>query len=301
MTRFEVASLRANDTTRSSLAACDVVQTPVHSAFRAAPLWCPHAPASRLPANTTAEGTPARMDFHISAQQREMVASVRELAQSEFKPAAAALDGRHVPLGEHAQARRTRRAGHVGAGGIRRPRPAHPRHRADPGGDRESLLRHRDGHARRGRRADPRHRPLRPAVDPRPHSPPRGQRRLHAGDLHDRAACRHRRRQLSHQCAHRRRPRHPERHQDADQPRPRGRHVHRLHPRRRQAGPRGHRLRPAGTRHQGLRGHRHLPHHGRREPARDPVQRLRTPLGKPGDPARTASASCCPPSTRSAA
>jgi alkylation response protein AidB-like acyl-CoA dehydrogenase len=28
------------------------------------------------------------MDFHISAQQREMVASVRELAQSEFKPAA---------------------------------------------------------------------------------------------------------------------------------------------------------------------------------------------------------------------
>ena len=212
-----------------------------------------------------------------------------------------ALDGRHVPLGEHAQARRARRAGHVGAGGIRRPRPADPRHRADPGGDRESLLRHRDGHARRGRRADPRDRPLRPRGDPRPHPAASGQRRLHAGDLHDRAACRHRRRQLPHQRPHRRRPRHPERHQDADQPRARGRHVHRVHPRRWQAGPRGHRLRAAGTRHQGLRGHRHLPHHGRREPARDPVQRLRTPAGKPGDHARTASASCCPPSTPSAA
>ena len=28
------------------------------------------------------------MDFHISAEQRQMVASVRELAQAEFKPKA---------------------------------------------------------------------------------------------------------------------------------------------------------------------------------------------------------------------
>src|ERR1700750_3489671 len=28
------------------------------------------------------------MDFHISAEQRQMIASVRELAQSEFKPRA---------------------------------------------------------------------------------------------------------------------------------------------------------------------------------------------------------------------
>ena len=45
------------------------------------------------------------------------------------------------------------------------------------------------------------------------------------------------------------RPRHPQRHQDADQPRRRGRHVRRVHPDRRQAGPRGHRLRAGRARH----------------------------------------------------
>ena len=35
------------------------------------------------------------MDFHISAEQRQMLASVRELAQAEFKPKAARwMDGR---------------------------------------------------------------------------------------------------------------------------------------------------------------------------------------------------------------
>ena len=91
-----------------------------------------------------------------------------------------------------------------------------------------------------------------PAVDPRPHPPPRGRRRLHAGDLHDRAARRHRCRQLPHQRAHRRRPSHPEGHQDTDQPRARGRHVHRVQPHRRQAGPRGHRLHSAGSRDAGF-------------------------------------------------
>ena len=34
------------------------------------------------------------MDFHISAEQRQMLASVRELAQAEFKPKAARwMDG----------------------------------------------------------------------------------------------------------------------------------------------------------------------------------------------------------------
>ncbi len=177
------------------------------------------------------------------------------------------LDGRQLPLGEHEEARRTGRSRHVGARGIRRPRPADPRHRADPRGNRQGLLRHRDGGAGRGRRADPRDRPLRPRRDSASASCHGRQRRLHAGDLHDRTACRHRRRQLPHQRAHRRRPRHPEGHQDADQPRAGGRHVHRVQPHRRQARPRRHRLRAAGSRHQGLRGHRHLSHHGRREPA----------------------------------
>ena len=39
------------------------------------------------------------MDFHISPQQRQMVASVRDLAQSEFKPKAGTLDGRHASPG----------------------------------------------------------------------------------------------------------------------------------------------------------------------------------------------------------
>ena len=75
-----------------------------------------------------------------------------------------------------------------------------------------------------------------------------------------------------------------QRREDADQPRRRGRHVRRLHPDRPQARPRGHRLRAGRARHAGLRGHRHLSHHGRREPARGPVQRLRAAAGKPRHP-----------------
>ena len=34
------------------------------------------------------------MDFHISAEQRQMIASVRELVQAEFKRETAAFRGR---------------------------------------------------------------------------------------------------------------------------------------------------------------------------------------------------------------
>src|ERR1700744_1443379 len=54
----------------------------------AAPLRS-HGAARRLDCRPTRRQRDAQgMDFHISAQQREMVTSVRELAQSEFKPAA---------------------------------------------------------------------------------------------------------------------------------------------------------------------------------------------------------------------
>ena len=129
------------------------------------PFGATNPPPPKLRAATRRQRDAHRMDFHISAEQRQMVASVRELAQSEFKPKAGRWMDGTLPVGEHEAARRTRRARHVGAGGIWRPRPAGLRHRADPRGDRQGLLRHRDGGARRGRRADPRHRALRARGD----------------------------------------------------------------------------------------------------------------------------------------
>ena len=183
------------------------------------------------------------MDFQLTEQQRRMVAAVRELAQGEFKAKRAKVHGRHVSLGKHEEARRDRRARHVGAGRIWRPRPAGVRYRAAARGDRQDLLRDRDGDARRGRRADPRDRDLRAREHSRA-DPSQGRlRRLHVGGLHDRAACRHRCRELPDQRRHQGRPRHPQRHQDADQPGQGGRHVRHLHADRRQARPRRHRLR----------------------------------------------------------
>ena len=156
----------------------------------------------------------------------------RHGARSRARPVQgqrAALHGRHVSVGQHEEARRDRRARHVGSRSLWRARPAGVRHRAGPRGDREDLLRHRDGDARRGRRADPRHRDLRARCDPRANSAEGRLRRLHPGGVHDRAACRHRCRELPHQRRHQGRPRHPQRHQDADQPRRRSRHVRGLH------------------------------------------------------------------------
>ena len=96
----------------------------------------------------------------LTEEQRRMVASVRALAQAEFKPRADQMAGRHVSVGEHARARRPRRARHGGAGGIWRPRRHRARHRAGARGDRQGLLRHRHGGARRGRGADADHRDL---------------------------------------------------------------------------------------------------------------------------------------------
>ena len=173
----------------------------------------------RLPQTRTRMKGQAEWNFRSAPQQREMIASVRELAQTEFKPNAHALDGRHVSLGEHEEAGRPWRARHVGAGGIRRPWPADPGHRADPGGNRQGRLRDRDGGAGRGRRANPGDRPLCSGIDPGAHSAARGQRRLHPRGVHDGAACRHRCRELPHQHAGVERPDHPERHQNPDQPR----------------------------------------------------------------------------------
>ena len=79
--------------------------------------------------------------------------------------ARAALHGRHLPVGEHEAARRIGRARHGGAGGIWRARAAGLRHRAGARGDRQGLLRDRDGGAGRGRRADPHHLDLRAGGD----------------------------------------------------------------------------------------------------------------------------------------
>ena len=226
------------------------------------------------------------MDFHISPEQRQMIASVRDLAQAEFKPKAGRWMDGTFPWENMTQ------LAELGVLGMAVPEeygglgPAGPRHRAGPRGDRQGLLRDRDGGAGRGRRADPGHRPLRARGDQASASCPRvvsGDCMLaicmtepHAGT--DVANYRT-------NAAHRRRPRHPERRQDADQPRAdeAGMFVV-FTPHRRQAGPRGHRLRAGRARHAGLRGHRHLSHDGRREPARDPVRRLRAAAGEPGDP-----------------
>ena len=103
------------------------------------------------------------------------------------------------------------------------------------------------------------------------HSAGGGQRRLPAGDLHDRARRRHRRRQLQDQCRPGRQPAPAQRGQDPDQPRRGGRHVRRLHPRRQEARARRHRLRAGRKGHAGVFGDRHLSHDGRRKPARDPL------------------------------
>src|SRR5215472_15286923 len=62
----------------------------------------------------------------------------------------AEIHGRHVPLGQHEEARRDRGARHVGSRGIWRPWPAGVRYGAAARGDCEDLLRHRHGHPWRG-------------------------------------------------------------------------------------------------------------------------------------------------------
>ena len=60
------------------------------------------------------------MDFKLTEQQRSMVATVRDLVEGEFKPNAQKYMDGTFPVAEHEEARRARRARHVGAGGIRR-------------------------------------------------------------------------------------------------------------------------------------------------------------------------------------
>ena len=122
--------------------------------------------------------------------------------------------------------------------------------------------------------------------------PERLQRRIPAGGVHDRAACRHGRRQLPDQHRRRRQQGDSERHQDTDQPRRRGADVRGVHARQQDAGPRGHRLRADRARHARIPVHGPLPHHGRREPRGDHLRELRIAAGEPGASRRTASASC---------
>jgi alkylation response protein AidB-like acyl-CoA dehydrogenase len=51
-------------------------------------MWPVALAAPRLLASGDITGNPHRMDFQISAEQRQMLASVRDLAQAEFKPKA---------------------------------------------------------------------------------------------------------------------------------------------------------------------------------------------------------------------
>ena len=160
----------------------------------------------------------------LSDEQRQFIATIRELAQSEFRERAPRYQDGTFPwenmkalaeLGVLGMAVPEEYGG-LGSAGVR--------HRADPRGDRQGLLRHRDGGAGRGRRADPDHLDLRARGDQAAHPAGGVQRRVPAGDLHDRARCRHRRRQLQDQCRPCRQQAAAQRGQDPDQPRRGGRH-----------------------------------------------------------------------------
>ena len=76
--------------------------------------------------------------------------------------------------------------------------------------------------------------------------------------------------------------------------------VRRLHPRRQEAGARGHRLRAGREGHAGVFGHRHLSHDGRREPGTRSASRMSS-CRRRTSCSKTGSANCSAPSTRSAA
>ena len=74
-----------------------------------------HSTSQAGPNTEHADDGTIGFSFKLTDEQKQIVGTVRELTQSEFKPRGAALHGRHVPLGEHAAARRNRRARHGGA------------------------------------------------------------------------------------------------------------------------------------------------------------------------------------------
>ncbi len=101
------------------------------------------------------------MDFQLTEQQRRMVAVVRELAQGEFKANAPKYMDGTFPWDNMKKLADIGVLGMSVPGRVWRPWPAGVRHGAGARGDRKNLLRDRDGHPRRGRCADPRHRGLR--------------------------------------------------------------------------------------------------------------------------------------------
>ena len=223
---------------------------------------------SRFICGSSSEFVDHRENAFVFEPARRAAPVCRNRARGRARrvPAArAGLHERRLSLGEHAPARRIGRPRHGGARGVWRAGAAGVRHRAGARRDRQGLLRDGDGGPGRGRCSDPRDLDLCAGIDQIAHPPCGGQRRLPAGDLHDRARRRHRRRQLQDQCRPGRQPPQAQRGQDPDQPRRGGRHVCRLYPRRQKAGARGHRLRAGRERDAGVFGHRHLSHDGRRE------------------------------------
>ncbi len=217
------------------------------------------------------------MDFHISAQQREMVASVRELAQSEFKASAQRWMDGTFPLGEHAS-----KLAALGVLGMSVPEE-YVAASACQILDTALILEEISkvcyvtamatlGEAGVQTRVIARYAPpaIRDRILPRVVS---GDCMLaicmtepHAGN---------RRRELPHQRAHRWRPGDPEGDEATDQPRtPRpacSSCSTRVDGRQGREGIGCVLLEPG---HHGFRGARHVPHLGRREHARVPVQRL---------------------------
>ena len=107
----------------------------------------------------------AAFRFKLTDEQKRIVATVRELTQGEFKPRGLQYMDGTFPW------ENMRQLAEIGVLGMAVPeeyggaRPAGARHRAGARGDRQGLLRHRDGGAGRGRRADPHHRHLRAGAD----------------------------------------------------------------------------------------------------------------------------------------
>ncbi len=190
-------------------------------------------------------------------------------------------------------AREDRRARHGGAGGVRRARAAGARHRARARGDRARLLRDRDGGDGRSRRAEQHHldtsrpksikRQLLPGVCTGDVDPRR---------VHDRAARRHRRRELPHERRHQGRQARAERRQDADQPRRRS--AVRSSSSAASTSSRAAKASAACWSSATRRASRCTARYhtmGGENLARDPVRQLRAAAGEPDHRARTASAS----------
>ena len=125
--------------------------------------------------------------FKLTDEQKHIVATVRELTQGEFKPRGLEYMDGTFPWENIRSLAEARRARHGGAGGLWRLGLRRLRHRAGARGDRQGLLRHRDGGAGRGRRADPHHRDLRAGADQAAHPAGRVHAAMHPRDLHDRA------------------------------------------------------------------------------------------------------------------